>query len=203
MKKQQSGFGAIEIIIVLAVVGVIGVVGWMVFGRSKKSDTSKNTDTTTVTQPVATESGSCFGVSKDTIKSILGAPAAGLQDLSDTGVQDIGEGDKAQTCVYTFAPGADVTNSFTIDLGTYASQANLDASQKYIPNNGGVVEGLGDSATYEAKDAALSKSRDFVLTVRQGLKLYKFGISQPQDALTYNDASAQRALIQIAQAATL
>lgn len=203
MKKHQDGFTVVEIIIVLAVVAVIGVVGWMVFGKSKKSDTSKSTDATTTTQPVATESGSCFGVSKETIKSILGTPAANLQDLSDTGVQDIGKGDKAQTCVYTFAPGATSTNSFTIDLGTYASQANLDASQQYIPNDGGVVEGLGDSATYVAKDAAISNSRDFVLTVRQDLKIYKFGISQPQDALTYDDASAQRALIQIAQAATL
>jgi prepilin-type N-terminal cleavage/methylation domain-containing protein len=200
--KQQSGFSAVEVLIVLAVVGVIGAVGWMVLGKNNEPDSGNNTENAT-TQPVATESGTCFGVSKATIKSLLGAPAANLQDLSDTGVKDIGKGDKAQTCVYPFAPGATSTNSFTIDLGTYANQANLDASQQYIPSNGASVEGLGDSATYEAKDAAISNSRDFVLTIRQDLKIYKFGISQPQDALTYNDASAQRVLIQIAQAATL
>jgi len=201
--KQQSGFTAIEVILVVVVVGILGGVGWMVLGKNKESDSGKNTENTAATQPIASESGSCFGVSKATIKSLLGAPAASLQDLSDTGVQDIGKGDTAQTCVYPFAPGATATNSFTIDLGTYANQANLDASQKYIPTDGGVVEGLGDSATYMAKDAAISNSRDFVLTIRQGLKIYKFGISQPQNALTYNDASAQRALIQIAEAATL
>lgn len=201
---KQSRFSAAKLILIVAVVvGVIGVVGWMVFVKDKKSDSDQNAKDNTTTQPIAAESGTCFGVSKATIKSILGAPAENLQDLSDTGVQDIGKGDKAQTCVYTFAPGATSTNSFTIDLGTYANQANLDASQKYIPNDGGAVEGLGDSATYMAKDAAISNSRDFVLTIRQGLKIYKFGISQPQDALTYNDASAQRALIQIAEAATL
>jgi hypothetical protein len=201
--KQQSGFSVVEAIIIVAVIGVVGTVGWMVLSKNKESDSGKKANPSTATQPIATESGSCFGVSKATIKSILGTPAANLQDLSDTGVLDIGKGDKAQTCVYTFAPGATSTNSFTIDLGTYANQANLDASQKYIPNDGGAVEGLGDSATYIAKDAAISNSRDFVLTIRQGLKIYKFGISQPQNALTYNDASAQRALIQIAEAATL
>ncbi len=201
MKKQQSGFTVVEVIIALVLVGALAGIGWYAYSRvSKNQDVSDNS---TRTKPAISESSSCFGVSKDTIKSILGEPANNLQDLSDTGVQDIGEGDTAQTCVYTFAPGATATNSFTIDLGKYASQANLDESQKYITSGGGAVEGLGDSATYEAKDAAISNSRDFVLTIRQDLKIYKFGISQPLDALTYNDASAQRALIQIAQAATL
>jgi prepilin-type N-terminal cleavage/methylation domain-containing protein len=200
MKKQQPGFTVIEIVLVLAAVGVIAAIGWVAYSRSNKLD--KNSGAAN-TQAATAESGSCFGVSKATIKSILGAPAASLQDLSDTKVQDIGKGDTARTCVYTFAPGATATNSFTIDLGTYASQANLDESQKYVTSNGASVEGLGDSATYEAKDATISESRDFVLTIRQDLKIYKFGISQPLNALTYNDASAQRVLIQIAEAATL
>ena len=203
MSEKQSGFTAIVIIIVIAVIGVIGLVGWLVIGRKSTKSTS-----TTDTKQVAKDdnkkdSGSCFGVSKETIKSLLGTPAANLQGPSDTGVVDISKGDKAQTCVYPFAAGATVTNSFTIDRGTYANQANLDASQKYSITEGSSVEGLGDSASYAATDAAISNSRDFVLTVRQDLKIYKFSISQPQDALTYNDASAQRILIQIAQAATL
>ena len=200
MSKKQSGFTAIEVIIVIAVIGVIGLVGWLVIGRKSTKNTS-----TTDTKQVAKDdnkkdSGSCFGVSKETIKSLLGTPAANLQGPSDTGVVDISKG---QTCVYPFAAGATVTNSFTIDRGTYANQANLDASQKYSITEGSSVEGLGDSASYAATDAAISNSRDFVLTVRQDLKIYKFGISQPQDALTYNDASAQRILIQIALAATV
>ena len=204
MDKQQSGFTVIEIVLVLVVVGVIAGVGITLLGKSNKSDTNKTVKNNTAsTRPIVAESGMCFGVSKATIKSILGTPAANLQNLSDTGVQDIGKGDKAQTCVYPFVAGATSTNSFTIDLGTFASQANLDASQKYVTTNGASVGGLGDSATYEAKDAPTSNSRDFVLTIRQDLKIYTFGISLPQDALTFNDSSAQRVLVQIAQAATL
>lgn len=203
MKKQQSGFTVVEIIIALVVVAALAGIGWLAYSRVSSNNNQDASNSDVSTKPAISESGSCFGVNKDTIKSILGEPANNLQDLADTGVQDIGKGDTAQTCVYTFAPGATATNSFTIDLGKYASQANLDESQKYITSEGGVVEGLGDSATYEAKDAAISSSRDFVLTIRQDLKIYKFGISQPLDTLTYNDASAQRALIQIAQAATL
>ncbi len=203
MNKKQSGFTIVEIIIAIVFIGIIGLVGWFVVGRMNTKNTS-TTDTKQVAKDTnAKGSGSCFGVTKDTIKSLLGTPAANLEGPSDTGVVDIGKGDVAQTCVYPFTAGAPVTNSFTIDRGTYANQANLDASQKYNTTAGSSVEGLGDSASYEATDAAISNSRDFVLTVRQDLKIYKFGISQPQDALTYNDASAQRILIQIAQAATL
>ena len=203
MSKKQSGFTAIEIIIVIAVIGVIGLVGWLVIGR-KSTKNSSTTDTKQVAQDDnKKDSGSCFGVSKEVIMSLLGTPAVNLQGPSDTGASLIGKGDVVQTCVYPFAAGERVTNSFSIDRGTYPSQANLDSSQKYSITGGSSVEGLGDSASYAATDAAISSSRDFVLTVRQDLKIYKFGISQPQDALTYSDASAQRILIQIAQAATL
>lgn len=204
MKKQQAGFSAVELVIVLTVVGVIGAVGFMVMGRS---DSSEDTPTTKKTQSAVAkpteESGMCFGVSKATIKSILGSPADNLQDLSDTGEQTVGQGDKAQTCVYTFAAGATAENSFMIDRGTYANQANLADSQKYITDTGAAVTGLGDSATYSATDVALTNTRDFVLTVRQDLKIYKFEISQPKASLGYTDASAQTALVKIAQAATL
>jgi len=134
---------------------------------------------------------------------LLGPAADNLQNLSDTGVVDVGNGDTARTCVYPFAAGATADNSFIIDRGTYASQATLDDSQKYITDSGAAVSGLGDSATFSAQDVALTNTRDYVLTIRQDLKIYKFEISQPNDAVTFTDAAAQEALAKIAQAATL
>jgi len=203
MKKQQSGFAAVEIIIVLVVIGVIGGIGWVVLSNRNKS-TNNETAKTETTAPASTaESGTCFGVSKATIKSLLGPAADNLQNMSDTGVVDVRNGDKAQTCVYPFVAGATADNSFLIDRGTYANQANLDDSQKYIPATGAAIAGLGDSATFAAQDGTIGNTRNFVLTIRQDLKIYKFEISQPQGAVTFTDASAQEALTKIAQAATL
>ena len=204
MKKQQTGFSTIEIVIVLAVIGVIGLVGWMVMGRGYKANDVKTSSSAPADKPTPTESGTCFGVSKTTVKSLLGDSAKNLTGPSDTGVQEVGKGDKAQTCVYPFKEGDTADNSFMIDVGTYANQSNLTDSQKYITEDAGAsVAGLGDSANYLAKDVALNNTRDFVLTIRQDLKIYKFEISQPKGALTFSDASAQTALVKIAQAATL
>ncbi|MEI7522649.1 MAG: prepilin-type N-terminal cleavage/methylation domain-containing protein, partial [Candidatus Saccharibacteria bacterium] len=67
MRKQQSGFTAIEIAIAVVVIGVLGLVGWTVMGR--KSTTSKNNDNPATV--ITKESGACFGVSKTTVKSLL------------------------------------------------------------------------------------------------------------------------------------
>lgn len=204
MKKNQSGFTAVELVIILVVVGVLGFVGYTVWQKRGKTATPAATSATTpAASNTATNTGTCFGVSKATIKSILGAPAATLQDLSDTKTQDIGKGDTARTCVYTFVAGATVNNSFTMDLGTYATQANMDASQKYLPTGGESVSGLGDSATYLVTNGSSAQPKDFVLSVHQDLKIYKFAITQPNDTVTYTNATAKAALTQIAQAATL
>ncbi|MBA3679543.1 prepilin-type N-terminal cleavage/methylation domain-containing protein [Candidatus Saccharibacteria bacterium] len=88
MKKQESGFTMIEVVLVIAVVGVLAGAGWLLWSRRNHS--ASQTASNTNSQPTTTaNSGTCFGVSKATIKSLLGAPAANLQDLSDTGVKDI------------------------------------------------------------------------------------------------------------------
>jgi prepilin-type N-terminal cleavage/methylation domain-containing protein len=201
VRDDQSGFTAIEIIIVLVVIGVIAGAGFMFISRRNTSSTPAKTATQNNTP--ATEADSCFGVSKATIKSLLGSAADNLTGPSDTGVVDVPGGDKAQTCVYPFAAGATAENSFMIDRGTYANQANMDNSQKYITETGAAVTGVGESATFLAKDVSLTHTRDFALKVHQDLKIYTFEISQPSASLTFNDATAQAALIKIAQAATL
>lgn len=58
MKRNQDGFSAIEIVLVLVIVGLIGIVGFMVYKNSNKSSdttitasTTKSTTTETKTAP--------------------------------------------------------------------------------------------------------------------------------------------------------
>ncbi len=48
MKKNQSGFSVVAIVLVFAMVGILGLAGWRVYGNNKpaQSNTTKNTITT-------------------------------------------------------------------------------------------------------------------------------------------------------------
>ena len=40
MKKNQKGFGAVEIILIIVIIGILGFVGWYVWNAQKKTNTS-------------------------------------------------------------------------------------------------------------------------------------------------------------------
>lgn len=50
MKKNQGGFSALHIVLVLVVVGIIGFAGWKVWDSSKKEEPKKETTTNTTTK---------------------------------------------------------------------------------------------------------------------------------------------------------
>lgn len=54
MRKRESGFGVVEIILVVVVVGLLGVMGWLVWQRSQTPSTT--TQTTTTPAETATDS---------------------------------------------------------------------------------------------------------------------------------------------------
>ena len=62
----------------------------------------------------------------DFIKEALGSAAATMGEQQNTGVSGLGDGDKGQTCVYPFTEGGTVTNSFYVDLASYATQTSFD-----------------------------------------------------------------------------
>jgi prepilin-type N-terminal cleavage/methylation domain-containing protein len=43
MKKNQQGFGAIEVLLVIIIIGVLGFIGWYVWHRNNISDNPKGT----------------------------------------------------------------------------------------------------------------------------------------------------------------
>jgi type II secretory pathway pseudopilin PulG len=42
MRKNEKGFGVVEILLVIVVIGLLGVGGWMFFSKQKDSKTAKN-----------------------------------------------------------------------------------------------------------------------------------------------------------------
>jgi Tfp pilus assembly protein PilV len=58
LKKNESGFSAVEIILVLVIVALLGVVGWFVYNRNQDNKSTNNTTSTTTTSTVTSPSTS-------------------------------------------------------------------------------------------------------------------------------------------------
>ncbi len=198
--------GKIVIIAGLVVIVLIAGGALVLSGDDKKSSNS-NSSTSDKTSSKSADStkedlGLCKIIDKDAAKVALGAAAAKLSGPDNTGVTSLGGGDKGQTCVYPFAEGGDVNNSFYTDLAVY-SQKSFDDISGFTATSGEPVSGIGDKAVYESKVLAATNSKEFSITSVKGTKVYTFVISQPKDAVTFDDATARAALTTIAQAAKL
>lgn len=200
-----------KVFIIAGVVVVILAAGGAFVLSNKKDDTkpsSSNTQSTKTTDSSNSDTtkedlGACAAADASVIKQALGTAAANLGAQQNTGVNGLGDGDKGQTCVYPFVEGATVTNSFYVDLASYASQATFNDASKYS-SGGTSIAGIGDSASYApGKTLAATSSKEFSLTVLKDKKIWKFVIGQPSAKVTFDDASAQTALVQIAKSAKL
>lgn len=43
MRKNEKGFGAVELLVIIVIIGLLGVVGWQFFSRQKDTKSSENT----------------------------------------------------------------------------------------------------------------------------------------------------------------
>lgn len=204
MKKQYIIAG---IIIVVLVAG-----GAFFLLTQKKSDSTVKQDTKSSTKPdtanktdTASEPeedlGACTMVTVVTIKSALGDAAKNLGNAQNTGVTSLGGGDKGQTCVYPFEAGTSVSNSFYVDIASYASQATYDDVTQY--SSDGITVGVGDVAYFRVSEPMTSTSKEYSLSVQKDRKVILFVISQPGASATFSNDDAQAALTTIAKSAKL
>lgn len=197
-----------KVAIIIAGLAVLIVAAGVVFfvtkdkGNPEASSGSQSAATTDATPQSAREDlGLCDIVDKAAVKSALGAAAENLAGPNNTGVTGLGDGDKGQTCVYPFVKDGNTNNSFYTDLAQY-SQKSYEAVADFTATSGTQVSGVGDRATFQSGDTVLG-AKEFTITAVKGTNVYKFVISQPKNAVTFDDASAQTALTTIAQAAKL
>ncbi len=195
--------------VIAGVVVVILIVAGAIVLTKKDSDSSTEKISSNTSEKASSDVketkddlGACTIVEAATIKSALGDAAASLGSAQDTGVTSLGDGDKGQTCVYPFAEGATVSNSFYVDIASYASQATFDDVTQYS-SDGITVGGVGDVAYFTVSEPITSKSKEFSLNVHKDKKVILFVISQPKDSATFTNDTAQSALTQIAKTAKL
>lgn len=198
-----------KIILIIGIILIVLIVGGVLIfiNNNKSSNVSVNQSTNntktnnTIKDTDEEDLGLCNIVSISTIKSELGAAASNLLGPNNTGVTSLGDGDKGQTCVYPFKDGASVSNSFYIDLASYALQKTFDDVTQY--SSDGITVNAGDVAYFTVSEPITSKSTEFTLKVQKDKKVYLFVISQPTDTITFTNDSAQTALTNIALASKL
>ncbi len=57
MKKNEKGFGVVEILLVAVIIGLLGLVGWMFYNKQKDGMTSNNNTTSFTWQTKQKEVG--------------------------------------------------------------------------------------------------------------------------------------------------
>ncbi len=197
-----------KIIIVVAgiIIVILAVGGVLLLNKKGDKTTNSSSSNSETTSEVSSENvgdlGLCKLVDIDTIKTALGSAVATLTGPDDTGTVSLGDGGRGQTCVYPFVGGGTITDSFYIDLAAY-TQASFDNISSFTATDGTPVSGIGDRATFESSATSAINTKEFSLTVVKGTNVYIFAISQPADAVTFDDTTAQAALTTIAQSAKL
>ena len=207
-------------LIIISVVSILvisgGVVGALLLtkGQPKPSTTDTvafdNQPKTKVETKadLSKDYGACELVKKDFIKSTLGKSADSLQGPDNVGRAYVGNGDESQTCVYSFAAGGTIDNSFGADNGfsvtvyAFKDQTTLDTLQAVENTHAVAVSNLGDSATFTTYADFNPGQTQYILTVYSGLKYYAYTLTQPTKSATFTQASAKTALLDIANSVT-
>ena len=66
MKKNQRGFGAVELVLIVVVIGLLGAVGWLVYDRQQKEDSESTKNSSQTSQTASKESESTTAKAEDT-----------------------------------------------------------------------------------------------------------------------------------------
>lgn len=177
MKKDQDGFGVLEIVLVIVVIAILGVLGWVAYGQLHKTDNSStksmmsdSTGKSTKTSKTATTNDPYSGWS--TYKSIYSSAA--IRYPSDWTLQlTKDEGTKFENAILISPEGSD-SLTFAIDIlvndptqGTsgspVTSYGTTDFNGKYIVFYSDTQESSPSAFTISSSNVATGQvSSDFL-----------------------------------------
>lgn len=134
MKKlNQSGLGAIEIILIVVIIGILGAVGWFVYDRNQDKNSNNTTTTTTTTTPTSeststTQQYTPSSESSETKLVTNPVTQPGYLVIKEWGVKiKMSAYDKV---TYEYGPAA------TDDIGSYDSSVTVAIKSELLTDKG-------------------------------------------------------------------
>ena len=139
-------------------------------------------------------------VSKEEVVQVLGGKAKSVSDADVSNVFNF-NGDRGQTATYDFVRSDGVKATLYVDMMLFKNIPSM--------NNAHILTGTGDAGKVNGHPAyymhaqTIGSQREYRLLVVNGLKAYKFVITQPYRNITINEVAALAALKKLAQKAEL
>lgn len=139
-------------------------------------------------------------VSKQEVVDALGDKAKSVSDAQVSKVFNI-DGTRGQTVTYDFVRANGLKASLYIDLMYFSNLQTLEST--------GVTASTGDAGRVNGHQAyymhaqTFGSEREYRLMIINGLKVYKFVISQPYRTISINEVSALATLKKLAAKAEL
>ena len=148
-----------------------------------------------------TEVGACSLLSAEQIKAALGDAARDIQAGEVAGTVSPA-GVRHENCIYPLDTSGTTTHAVVLETVTYpdeASRASADPWEAMMSPT--EVTGLWGEARYATN--RLSQSTEHVLAVAEGIRVWRFVVSQPKDISTWDAQQGQAVLRKLAETAKI
>lgn len=147
-----------------------------------------------------TDLGAGEVVSKKTVVNELGDKALKVEDVKVSGVFNL-DGNRGQTATYDFLRADGTQSSVYVDIMLFKNTSAMDGAHILSgTSKAGTVQG---HPTYFMLAQTVGKDREYRMMIVNGLKVYKFVMTQPSQNITIPEVAAIASLKRMAEKAEL
>lgn len=179
LQKNESGFSAVEVVLVLVIVALIGTVGWLVYKNHHKTTTAAIT-TTSATKPTTSTTTKTTTKTTTTTPStttVVKIPELSIEITVPNSIDDL-------TYHYTSSTSGSGAKELTADLSTSSLAAQVSSCTANSSTDSANFDALGVLGNYQGQ---FSSAPDFTL-VKQ-YSTYYIAYNEPQDTCLPSGAS--------------